>query len=472
MKGYSVSKKTIVDENGKIDLSSYDYVDAFHNGYAIVKKNMLYGIIDIKGNLVVPLKYDEINKFNNGLAKVKLNEKYGFIDKNGNEVISLKYMLASDFYDDKAVVSKDGKNDILIDKNGMELTDFKDTKIQNFNGNDIAVIRTNSKFGLIDKQGKVILSPQKHTIKPVKNNLAVMIKGHGPTYKFDVIDKDGKVHKLSSYYDVNAIGNNILCVSSDNLFWLINCDNQEITKRKYNSIIPFYNNLFCVEINKKWGLIDSCGHVILEPYYDCILPELKGSARVKKDGHWGLINQDGQEITEIKYNMLTGPYNGLMHFKLDGKKGCLNLDGKEQNYSDIIISKYYLNKKYILCECCKDYPKYILLDKDENFLTELPFSSIKVSSNMIIFDNTYMFSVEDLKFIYQCIIENKGRKIVKNFDKASNRDLYYKVAKKELDCAEKRYQKAMNDLSIKLENVYYSDIDKNIDYSYEIKRRK
>ena len=80
----------VTDKSGIIVLDmEYDYIDGFHDGLAVVKKNGLYGAIDETFNVVVEPKWKEMGKFNYGYAVVRAkNNKVGIIDKYGR--ITLK----------------------------------------------------------------------------------------------------------------------------------------------------------------------------------------------------------------------------------------------------------------------------------------------------------------------------------------------------------------------------------------------
>ena len=58
-------------------------------GYAELE-NAKYGLINARGEEVIPCKYDEVGLFSEGLAPVGLDRKYGYVDKNGNDTFSVK----------------------------------------------------------------------------------------------------------------------------------------------------------------------------------------------------------------------------------------------------------------------------------------------------------------------------------------------------------------------------------------------
>lgn len=94
-----------IDKNGKIvipikyesmDHSSnntlyYDTLEVkaskFNEKCFSVESNGKWGVVDIRGNIIVPFVYDSRVEFNNGYAVVGKNKKYGIIDSTGNLVV-------------------------------------------------------------------------------------------------------------------------------------------------------------------------------------------------------------------------------------------------------------------------------------------------------------------------------------------------------------------------------------------------
>lgn len=70
-------------------------VNAFRGGYAIVSDGKKYGIVDVKGNIICPIKYDAIesnySEHYPDMALVRNGNKYGLVDKHGKEVVKVEY---------------------------------------------------------------------------------------------------------------------------------------------------------------------------------------------------------------------------------------------------------------------------------------------------------------------------------------------------------------------------------------------
>jgi hypothetical protein len=102
----------------------YDNRSEFINGFATVNLNGKYGVINDKGQEIVPCKYEFVSNYVDGLAKVKMNNKVGLIDTQGKEVVSPKYDKISLFNKGMAKVELNKKFGYL-GKDGKEIVPCK-----------------------------------------------------------------------------------------------------------------------------------------------------------------------------------------------------------------------------------------------------------------------------------------------------------------------------------------------------------
>lgn len=112
-------------ENITVLTQTYDYVYDFHDGFARVMKDNKCGVVDTKGNEIVPCVYDWIffEEFSyesdaknihciipSNLFITFKDGKYGFVDKTGKELTECKYDYMYYYHSDKMIkVCKDGK---------------------------------------------------------------------------------------------------------------------------------------------------------------------------------------------------------------------------------------------------------------------------------------------------------------------------------------------------------------------------
>lgn len=75
--------------------SGFKSVQEFRGGYAIVSDGKKYGIVDVKGTVVCPVKYEAIesnySEHYPDLCEVRLAGKLGLVDKQGREVVKPIY---------------------------------------------------------------------------------------------------------------------------------------------------------------------------------------------------------------------------------------------------------------------------------------------------------------------------------------------------------------------------------------------
>lgn len=217
-------------EKGSPDIiwleKTYENIDPFSEGLALVRLNSKYGFIDKTGKEVIPLKYDNAFDFSEGLALVWLNEKCGYIDKTGKEVIPIKYDWCGSFSEDLALVVLDDKWG-YIDKTGKEIiplrNDYNCSRVYGFFAEGFTMIKTDNhskeKWGYMDKTGK--------NITPIKYDSADYF--HEGLAKVEINKKRGYIDKTG----------------------------KEIVPLIYDYVYAsnFNESVVIVRLNDKWGIM-------------------------------------------------------------------------------------------------------------------------------------------------------------------------------------------------------------------------
>lgn len=91
-----------IDINGNKILNNIgDFSDAtsFSEKRAFIKRNEKFELIDNKGNILTNQKFDFAYKFKNGYAKVKIDDDYTIINTNGEIVLNESFVKFGDVYD-------------------------------------------------------------------------------------------------------------------------------------------------------------------------------------------------------------------------------------------------------------------------------------------------------------------------------------------------------------------------------------
>lgn len=74
----------------KIDYQ-FDYAGSFIDGIALVENDELYGVIDLKGETIVPLEFASIQRLKKNLLRVEKEGKFGIVNYKGEVIVPLNY---------------------------------------------------------------------------------------------------------------------------------------------------------------------------------------------------------------------------------------------------------------------------------------------------------------------------------------------------------------------------------------------
>lgn len=105
-----------------IEIDEVAYFD--NGGYAKVRKDGKYGLVNADGEFVIPCIYDELRRLKNiQYAAVRIKDKWGAVDLQNNTLIEFLYEDAFDDKDNYVVVVQDGKMGCIgiLDKAGVNI---------------------------------------------------------------------------------------------------------------------------------------------------------------------------------------------------------------------------------------------------------------------------------------------------------------------------------------------------------------
>ncbi|AFM03329.1 hypothetical protein Fleli_0872 [Bernardetia litoralis DSM 6794] len=291
----------IMDEKGQVILPpTYSMIMPFENGVAKVQLGKSFGIIDKTGNIILPLEYKYIGNFENNMALIVKNEKVGVTDTKGKILIEPQYERLS-IENGIIRARKNGKWGIINTKN-QPILSFEFQYISTFSENN-AIIRKNNLWGFLSNQNnipKVILEPsiKADFVNEVRNGMAKVSSGR-------YIEEDGYGTK-NAFYKKNGI---------------IKTNGNWVLEQKYSFIEDEIfetepkNELVLIEENNKVGYADKTGQLIVEPLYENIQDNFsenyyakKGISQVKKGNLIGYINHLGKEILPLEFSKVNDFY--------------------------------------------------------------------------------------------------------------------------------------------------------------------
>lgn len=207
---FNNNKTGLMDTKGNILLpAEYNRISYDEKNKVYIIKNSKYGETgmlthDLK--TVLPIEYDEIKAGKNSdLFLISKDKKYGFVNAKGKVIINMIYDGADVFSEGLAPVLKDGKwgfinerGEIVIDfqfVGGMKAFENEyATFYQDATSNNERRPSSNSKSVFINKKGEMVGEPQEGDIKYFSKEKAIRFNGYGYKSFEHLIDlKTGEV---------------------------------------------------------------------------------------------------------------------------------------------------------------------------------------------------------------------------------------------------------------------------------------
>lgn len=255
-----------------------------------------YGVINAKGEYVVPCDYNKISIENDKII-VRVEEeddeyKYGIVDKTGREILECKYSY------------------MRVGENGI-----------------ITVIE-NDKSKFINENGKKVIEKEYYRASPFgkKNLAAVQEKENGWNWGF--INEEGEEVIPCEYESVGEFSESGLAAAAisgeDGMRWgFINEKGEEVIPFEYDDVTMFSENGLAGvakeagegedgEILYKWGFINWRNEEVIPFEYDYVYEEFNddgvipvGKEVEEDEGSeyvFGAIDDSGEEVIPMEYD--------------------------------------------------------------------------------------------------------------------------------------------------------------------------
>lgn len=278
-----------IEKGGDAFSGLFEEAKDFSEGYAQVKKDGKWGIINLKGEFVVPAAFKNVQgeKFGARTVFITENVNFGLYEENGKEILKTEYESLRYCYPNLIKAKKNGKYGVLK-SDGTKLVDFIYENISSgneFNSNPEwpAIITQNGKLGLLDAKLNTIYKPEAESV----------------------------------FY----AGDGYFAVKEKKRWGLLNEMVTNEVEAEYDTIGLFGNNLIPVKKGKKWGYLDKHLALKISFAFEEAHPFSDYSAIVKKNGKYGVIDIRGEYLIPSEYDEFQ--LSGKRRFLIQGDKRYL-----------------------------------------------------------------------------------------------------------------------------------------------------
>ncbi len=154
-------------EGNKISKRTYSWINEIKPNRLIVKYNKKYGIIDLKDNVIVPIKYQKFIIDGNGIFITKLNGYWGILDSENNILVENDCDKIKSLHD--TILIKRYHKYGLTDLDGKTIFDIKYDKIKKLG--EYILVRENNRYFVLNSDGERINDFVYKKIKLKRNSL-------------------------------------------------------------------------------------------------------------------------------------------------------------------------------------------------------------------------------------------------------------------------------------------------------------
>lgn len=189
------------------------------------------------------------------------------------------------------------------------------------------------------------------------------------------IDQDGDVIIDFQYESASSFHHGFAIVMKENLYHLIDVNNQYVNEEGYPYLKQDQDQYFFV-YNERMGLLDQDGSVLANPVYDVVVNEnvldaqfYDDLARVSVNGKFSFISRDGNvKMSATEYQEVRHFNKGYAMVSKNGLYGMMNKEG------DLIIPCIYKELSnidpngFFIGKTAEDY--YVLLNEDHDVVVE------------------------------------------------------------------------------------------------------
>lgn len=357
-------KMAIFDELSGKQISSFEHdsisrqSDMLDIDYLRISNDNKFGIVNTKGDLLVPSIYD-----------------------------SIKYNSIPGHDDDGFVVSQDGKYGLIDNKNNV-LIPLKHTDIDMVTWGYTYVVLDNE-YDYTDSVGDHADYIERTGGTSISRIYRYMY-GNDWSYKYRYLDT---IYKLPYDY-VGNYSKGYAIVGEEEAYNLINVEGDKILDKNYQNVMTPSEDLIWVQENNLWKALQLDNQSVVVDGLEGVMPFSEGYAPYMKDNKWGLINKSGKVTVDAKYDYLGLVSEGYAHAKLNDKWGHISVTGSVVTDFDYIMTREFLDG--VASVRTKD--GWGLVNKTGNLYTKSDYYRIREPGmnaikreHVKVFDNNYNF---------------------------------------------------------------------------------
>ncbi|MBK6977762.1 MAG: WG repeat-containing protein [Cytophagaceae bacterium] len=322
------------------------------NEFTLIQRDKQFGLL-INNTEFLKCQYDSIWKFNNAnLLGFSKDFKLGFVNLANNEIFQTNYYQIKELntYKDPLISVKQGNKFGLINyKNEIVLKPIYDSIEISRTG---YLLKLNGKFGKFDDALNQKIEFNYDKIIEWNDSLYTAYdeqKSYIFLNKIKIFETeryDEIIPNFSNFHYQNIETLKFIDIKINNLVGRMKTDGKTMFKPKFQYVYfgTGHNGIECFAENGKYGLIDSLGNILVPPISDDIIyGREKNVTIISQNSKQILYNFNNGKISKNKYDKIE--YSYPHHIIQNGnKKGIIDNNGDEilpPSMEDVNIYEWY-----------------------------------------------------------------------------------------------------------------------------------
>jgi hypothetical protein len=263
----------LIDQTGSMVLEpKYMEIRAYDGVFVALNKERHSALINESGHIIKPDIAGEIGAFSEGKASIKVGELYGFVNQTGEIVVKPQFNYVQEYDNGKVLAHVGAGQDTLLNEKGERLHNYNVQYMDVFSeGLAPARLTENSKLGFINEEGELVIAEKYEIAEPFHEGLAkVGLSSY--ENQSGLINSKGDYVLQPQFGEIVYLGKSLWAVakttrqmgyngeSEPHKFALYNSKGEKISDYVFDDIQPFQGNYAVVQQGVSSFLMDETGH--------------------------------------------------------------------------------------------------------------------------------------------------------------------------------------------------------------------
>ena len=318
----------LIDARGYMQVApKYDAIGDFERyGYATMQQQGLVGLLNRRGEEIIPARYQDLRIIDSLLVAVLNEEEWRVRNLMGKVILPPGYEHLEVWEGPYLGYSRNQKWGVVT-KEGQEVLSPEYDQIIYASSDSCFYLYQGEQMGIAGLNGKVLLPPGPDRIKRLAGR-GYLIKQKN---RWGLVDTNGQTILPAEYLTYDQVSPYYLKMYHLNQVsvysWLCG---QVIASDRFQDIIPLSPRYLITRENDQVGLIDWCGQRVLTSQYVEIQGFTQSSFRVRTgSGEWQIVGRGDSVRTATSYQYIAPPKGPAALVRQPEGYGLVNVQGEE-----------------------------------------------------------------------------------------------------------------------------------------------